>query len=87
MLLSLLPLSCMVALIREVANTLNSSTFKKIFVKLMVGNISNIDMDINTPRRRSASSSINSSRALLAHSDMSSILYYEKMKIQSNKLF
>ena len=37
-------------------------------------------------RERSASSSTNSSRALSAHSNLSSIPYHERMEIQSNKL-
>ena len=52
----------------------------------MVGNTSNMDMNINTSRKRSASS-INSSRALSMHLNISSIPYHEGMEIQSNKLF
>jgi len=73
--------------IREVVNTLNPSTLKKTFVKPMVRNFSNMNMDIDTPRGRSASSSTNSSRASSVHLDVSSISYHERMEIQSNKLF
>ena len=52
----------------------------------MVQNNSNMDMDINIPRGRSASSSTDSSRALSVHSDLSSIPYHKRVKVQSNKL-
>jgi len=45
-----------------------------------------MDMDMNTPRRRSALSSINCSRAASACSNTSSISYYKRMEIQSKKL-
>ena len=43
-------------------------------------------MDINTLRERSASFSTNSFRVLLAHLDLSSISYYERIEVQSNRL-
>ena len=52
----------------------------------MVQNNSNMDIDINISRGRSAFSSINSSRALSVYSDLSSIPYYKRMEVQSNKL-
>ena len=86
MLLSLLPPSYMVVFLREVANTLNPSTTKEIIVNTIVHNISNIDMNMNTPRRRSPLSSINYSRAASACLNTSSISYYKRMEIQSKKL-
>ena len=86
MLLSLLLSSCIVVFLREVANTLNSSTTKETIINPIVYNTSNIDIDIDIPRRRSALSSINCSRAALAHLNTSSNLYHERMEIQSKKL-
>jgi len=45
-----------------------------------------MDININTPRERLASFNINNSRASSVYLDISSILYYERMEIQSNKL-
>ena len=45
-----------------------------------------IDIDIDIPREMSASFSTNSSRISLVHSNVSSISYYKRMEIQSNKL-
>jgi len=86
MLLFLLLSSCIVVSLREVANTLNSSTTKETIINPIVYNTSNINMDIDIPRRRSALSSINCSRAASAHLNTSSNLYYERMEIQSKKL-
>lgn len=76
----------MVVFLREVANTLNSSTTKEIIVNTIVHSTSNMDIDMNTPRRRSALSSINYSRAVSAYSNIFSISYYKRMEIQSKKL-
>ena len=45
-----------------------------------------MDMEIDTPRGRSVSSSVNSSRELSTHSKASSIPYHERMQIQSDNL-
>ena len=74
----------MVAPIRDLANTLNPAASKETTINPMVQDNSNMDMDINTPRERSASSSTNSSRSV--HSNLSSIPYHERMEIQSKKL-
>jgi len=76
----------MVAPIRELVNTLNPSVSKETIVNPMVLNISNRNMDIDTPRKRLAFSSVNNSRVLSTHSDVSSIPYHERMEVQSNKL-
>jgi len=81
MLLSLLPPSYMVAPIREVANTLIPNTTKETTLNPIVHNISNMDIDINTSRGRSAFSSTNSSRTSLVQSATSSIPYHERMEI------
>ena len=86
MLLSLLLPSYIVVPIREVVNTLISSTTKETTLNPVVHNISNMDMNINTPRGRLAFSSMNSSRASLVYLATSSISYYKRMKIQSNNL-
>jgi len=43
-------------------------------------------MKIDTPRGRSVSSSVNSSRELSTHLSVSSISYHKRMEIQSNSL-
>jgi len=45
-----------------------------------------MDMDIDTPRRGLALSSVNSSRVSSAYSNISSVSYHERMEIQNNKL-
>ena len=67
----------MEASIRELANTLFSTDSLLISSVL---NSSNIDMDINTPRKRSFSSSENNSRESSTHSNISSISYHERME-------
>jgi len=47
---------------------------------------SNMNIEVDTPRERSVSSSANISRELLAHSIISFIPYIEMMKAQSNNL-
>ena len=79
-LLSLVPPSCMVAPNRELANTLFPFDTSTLFNPMVQNNI-NMDMDIDTPRGRSA---IHNSRELLAHSSVSSIPYVERMETQSN---
>jgi len=76
----------MVALTRELVNTLISITTKATILDPMVLNNYNMDMDIDTPRERSVSSSTNSLRAFSVHSNTSSIPYHKRMEIQSNNL-
>ena len=79
-LLSLLQPFCTGAPIREFANKLfptNSLLIPSIL------NSSNMDIDIDTPRRRSFSSSENNSRELSTYSKTSSISYHERMEIQN----
>ncbi|KAL9712961.1 hypothetical protein Ac2012v2_004202 [Leucoagaricus gongylophorus] len=73
----------MVAPNRELANTLFPFDTSTLFNPMVQNNI-NMDMDIDTPRGRSAIPSANNSRELLAHSSVSSIPYVERMETQSN---
>ena len=83
LLLSLVPLSYMVAPNRELANILfffssnTSTSFRTI-------NHNNMDIEIDIPRRRLASSSVNVSRESLAHSSILSISYVNRMEAQNN---
>jgi len=63
---------CMVALIRELANTLFPSTTKHLLSSLKAQNSFNMDMDIDTDilRERSVFSNNNSSRESLMHSKL-----------------
>lgn len=83
MLLSLIPLSCMIAPIREIANTNNFSTTSAISIPNKCNDISK-DVCINALRERSNMLSLNWSRKSLAHSSISSISYEIKIKAQSN---
>jgi len=65
MFLSLLPLSCIGAHIRELVNILFPTDFLLISFVL---NSLNMNMDIDTPRGRSFSLSENNLRKLLTHS-------------------
>ena len=71
---------------KELVNTLNPTVFKETKINLMVQNNSNINMNINILREWSASSSTNSSRVLLVHLDLFSILYHKRMEVLNNKL-
>jgi len=73
----------MVVFRRELVNTFVSSTTKELYSPSipMVQNNLNMNIEVNTPRRRSAFSSVNNSRELSVHSSISSI---ERMKAQSN---
>jgi len=71
---------------RELVNTLFLSTTKDSKFDLIVLDNYNIDMDIDTSRERTPSSSTNSSRVSLTHSNASSISYHERMTIQSKNL-
>ena len=75
--------SCMVVFRRELVNTFVSSTTKELYspsIPIVQNNL-NMNIEVNTPRRRSAFSSVNNSRELSAHFSISSI---ERMKAQSN---
>jgi len=67
---------------RELANTLYPFITSTHFNPSKQYNI-NMDMEIDTPRGRSANASANSSRAVSAHSGISFILYVKRMEAQS----
>ena len=50
----------------------------------MVNNNNNMDMEINTLRKKLVNSNINSSRESLTHSNVSSISYIKRMEAQNN---
>jgi len=70
---------------RVTTNTLYSIMSREFIVNPIVQSNSNIDMNIDILRGRLASSSANNSRVLSAHSNMSFVLYYKRIEIQSNK--
>ena len=74
----------MVAPTRELVNTLIPITIKATILDPMV--LNNYNMDIDTARGRSVSSSTNSLRAFSVCSNTSSIPYHERMEIQSSNL-
>jgi len=69
---------------KELANIFFSKYSTHSSVNPTVLKYSNMDIKIDTFRRRSVSSSINSSNELSTHLNISSILYYGKMEIQYN---
>ena len=72
--------------IRELMNTLFSSTTKDSkFDPTILDNYS-INININIPRKRTPSLSKKISRLSSIHSNVSSISYYKRMAIQSNDL-
>ena len=81
MLLSLIPLSCMIAPIREIANTNNFSTTSAISIPNKCNDISK-DICINASRERSNMLSLNWSKRSLAHSSISSISYEIKIEAE-----
>jgi len=86
LILSLLPPSYIVALIRELVNILFFTYFTTLQsnpITQLLFNI-DIDVDINIIRERSAFSSQISSRELLTHLAISSIPYHERIEIQNN---
>ena len=85
-LLSLLLPSCMVAPIKELANTLFSTFIKVLSTNSMAQITFNIDIniDFDISRRKSVFSSNKSSRESFIHSATSSVPYYKGMEIQSN---
>ena len=83
LLLSLVPLSYMVVSNRELANTLflfSSNT--SIFFRAI--NHNNMDIEVDTPRRRLTSSSVNVFKESLAHSSILFISYVNRMEAQNN---
>ena len=87
MLLSLLPPSCMVAPIRELANKILSTSSNVSSNTNLAQTYSYLNMDdikIDPPRGKSPSSSKNNSRESSILYKASSVLYYEQMEIQSN---
>ena len=79
-LLSLISPSCIVVFNRELVNTLSpfiTSTHSNLLKQYNI----NIDMEINTSRGKLANASANSSRAMSAHSSISSISYVERMEV------
>ena len=86
LLLFLLLLSCIIALIRELVNIILSTTSKALSANIVDQIPTNIDIDIDVDisRRRSAPPFGNSTRESSILLNTSSILYYQKIKIQSN---
>ena len=82
-LLSLIPPSCMVAPSSELANTLFPVNLNTHITPITLNN-NQMDMEVDTLRGRSVSSSANGSRESSAHSSVSSIPYVERMEAQSN---
>jgi len=77
---------CIVASNIELANTLFSESFNTITTPINYYN-SDIDMEVDTLRRRLVLSSANISRELSVYSSICSISYVKRMKAQSNDLF
>ena len=88
LLLSFLPPSCMVVPIRELVNTLFSTSTTTIQSLQMACLPSTMDMniDIDIIRERSASSSRINSRESLIDSKASSMAYHERMEVINNLL-
>ena len=76
----------MVVPIRELVNILFPSTTKDSKFDPMILDSYSMNIDINIPRGRISSLSINSLRVSLAHSNISSISYHERIIIQNNDL-
>ena len=83
---SLIPLSCMVVLNKELVNILYSFNFNLLF-NLPTYNNMNIDMGINTPRDQSNISSTNNSRELSVYSNILFISYAESIQALNNSPF
>jgi len=71
---------------RELANILLPTISRDFTIIIIVQNNTMMNMDVNIPKERLAISSFNNSKALSIHSNVSSILYHKRMKIQSLKL-
>ena len=84
--LSLLLLSCMVVLIRELVNILFLSITKHLPSSLKTQNSFNMDININTDilRGRSVFFNNNSSRESSMHSNTLFTLYHKRMEIQND---
>ena len=82
-LLSFIPPSCMVAPNREIVD-INLSSYNSAMSNSMGVNAIPKDINMDEPRGRSPSSSLNAPREMLAHSDLSSISYMDRMEVQSN---
>ena len=85
--LSLLPLSCMVAPIRELVNTLYPSTSKPQNNQLYLSKYYLIDIEIDLPREQFFSFSTNSLRGTSVNSTTSSIVYAEQMQAKSRNWY
>ena len=72
----------MVAPNREIANKYIFSSQSAVSTS-MKDNTTLEDVNMDEPRGRSTSSSPNASREPLAHSDLSSVLYVDRMEAQS----
>ena len=85
-LLSLLPPSCMIVPIRELANTLHSFTLKPQNNQLNLSKCYLMDIEIDFPRGHSASPSLNSFRGTSASSAASSIDYADHIQVQADNM-
>ena len=76
----------MIALIRELVNIILSTTTKALSTNIKTQITANMDMNINVDisRGRSALSNSNNSRESSIHSNVFSIPYHIRMKVQSN---
>jgi len=84
LLLSLIPPSCMVVPIRELANTLFPSPLNHQSNQLMPSTSQQMDIEMNRTRGQSISSSPKSYRNSSVLSNASSIDYVERVKAQAN---
>ena len=82
MFLPFLPLSYMVVLNREIVNKYIFSS-QSVMSTSKKGNTTLEDINMDELKERSKSSSLNISRELSAHSDLSSDLYMNRLEVQS----
>ena len=82
MFLSFLPLSYMVVLNREIVNKYIFSS-QSVMSTSKKDNTTLEDINMDKLKERSKSSSLNISRELSAHSDLSSNLYMNRLEVQS----
>jgi len=83
-LLSLLPLSCMVAFKRDLVNTLFSFFSNSQSYQLESFTIQQMNIEIDMPRGQSMSSSPNNSRESSIHSNVSSMAYVDRIQALVN---